>query len=321
MLNFLSAYRIPLHKATGSGAYQNVLRLLMGLYISGPNALSARGLAALQPDGVASLLGVSMHSEAPSGIPGVVMGTPRSGDMFEVCTLVCKACNEAGTRLERMGLRDLGELVLRTIKENKSKSDEEKCEAIVAQVSLRVAGQDGRGGVQEPCCVTEAASSKRSRKDGSTFEALTLTRLRSQLVANIPAFADAYLVDGTQPVYLYKKAFFLLEAFARRLSSAGAPSTASLPMFVDNVLPTVLVHARVLDLSNASPALRKWGADPDAKGEEKNQPGPQLRKEDAYAVRAAALDAGTQMVKRAKELAAEEGREWMAKITEADLGE
>jgi hypothetical protein len=140
-------------------------------------------------------------------------------------------------------------------------------------------------------------------------------------VANIPAFADAYLVDGTQPVYLYKKAFFLLEAFARRLSSAGAPSTASLPMFVDNVLPTVLVHARVLDLSNASPALRKWGADPDAKGEEKNQPGPQLRKEDAYAVRAAALDAGTQMVKRAKELATEEGREWMAKMTEADLGE
>jgi hypothetical protein len=150
MLNFLSAYRIPLHKATGSGAYQNVLRLLMGLYISGPNALSARGLAALQPDGVASLLGVNMHSEAPSGIPGVVMGTPRSGDMFEVCTLVCKACNEAGTRLERMGLRDLGELVLRTIKENKSKPDEEKCEAIVAQVSLSMwQGRVGRAGVQE----------------------------------------------------------------------------------------------------------------------------------------------------------------------------
>lgn len=140
-------------------------------------------------------------------------------------------------------------------------------------------------------------------------------------MANIPAFADAYLIDGTQPVYLYKKAFFLLEAFARRLSAAGAPSTACLPMFVDNVLPTVLVHARVLDLSSASPALRKWGADPDAKGEEKNQPGPQLRKEDAYAVRAAALDAGTQMVKRAKELAEEEGRGWMASMTEADLGE
>lgn len=108
---------------------------MMGLYISSSTALTALALSKLSPDGIASILDVSLHSEAPSGIPGVVMGTPKSGDMYVVCCLLAKACNETGAKLQEMGCRDLGEFVLRTLEGAQSESDERRCEILVARVS------------------------------------------------------------------------------------------------------------------------------------------------------------------------------------------
>lgn len=154
-----------------------------------------------------------------------------------------------------------------------------------------------------------------------------------QLASTFPAFNDAHLVGGQQPVYLYKKAFFLLQAISMRLGDKvpSIPSTQALPMFVDNVLPTMLIHLGVVDLSqSSSKALKAWGEEakktPPAQAVEsaKGDPpaeGPRLKKEDAYIVRAAALDAGSVVVQRARELASEPGKEWMKDMSEADLGE
>ena len=79
----------------------------------------------------------------------------------------------------------------------------------------------------------------------------------------------------------------------------------------------------IIDLSEStSPALCKWAAtaapsEADAKVVE----GPTLTHEDAYRVRAAALDAGTVVVEEAKKLAEAEPERygWMREMTEADL--
>ncbi|CEH13493.1 hypothetical protein CBOM_01413 [Ceraceosorus bombacis] len=286
LLNFLSAYRAPLHKATGSGAYQAVLRLVIGLYISGPNALSALALKELKADGVASLLNVSTTQESSSGIPGVVLGQPKTGDMYEVCQLVARACNSTGEVLLRLGLVDLGSLVLKALDRAKTLSDEERCEAVLAG-----------------------------------------------LVSTIPAFADAHLIDGSRPVYLFKKAFFLLQAISQR-GVANAPSTKTLPMFVDNVLPTMLIQLGLLDTSNVSSSfanlkafrpVRVRAPHTDSEGakaqHEAVEEGPRLSAEEAYVIRASALDAGSFIVKRAHELAQQDAPkyEWLGALTEADL--
>ncbi|PWN42446.1 hypothetical protein IE81DRAFT_290241 [Ceraceosorus guamensis] len=284
LLNFLSAYRAPLHKATGSGAYQAVLRLVIGLYISGPNALSALALKELKADGVASLLNVSTTQESSSGIPGVVLGQPNTGDMYEVCQLVARACNSTGEVLLRLGLVDLGSLVLKALERARTLSDEERCEAVLAE-----------------------------------------------LVSTIPAFADAHLIDGSRPVYLFKKAFFLLQAISQR-GVANAPSTKTLPMFVDNVLPTMLIQLGILDTSNVSSSFAALKAfrpvrapETDSKGakaqHEAVEEGPRLSAEEAYVIRASALDAGSFIVKRAHEIAQQDAPkyEWLGALTEADL--
>ena len=61
-------------------------------------------------------------------------------------------------------------------------------------------------------------------------------------------------------IYCFKKALFLINAIAIRFGAKDPspfpiPQTSHLPVFADNVLPSILIHLGVIDLSTAVPAL------------------------------------------------------------------
>lgn len=130
-------------------------------------------------------------------------------------------------------------------------------------------------------------------------------------------------------MYCFKKALLTLHAVALRFgksegpSSVPVPRTEHLPIFSDNVIPSLLVHLGVIDLTNADPALGLPQLFPDAqdparlqellaavepvyppakKTKEVPKEGPLLTVEQAYVLRAAAIDACELIVEAAKEL-------------------
>lgn len=152
------------------------------------------------------------------------------------------------------------------------------------------------------------------------------------------------VLDPPRPVYLFKKVFFLIFGIYQRLAlrPKGAdirlprlPDPKVLPMFVDNVLPTMCVYLGFIDASESTvPALRKWGKENaefkqliKEKGaggvpkEKKVTEGPRLTAEEAYVIRAAALDVGRVAMERVEALSGREGLGWLKGMTEADLGE
>jgi hypothetical protein len=61
-------------------------------------------------------------------------------------------------------------------------------------------------------------------------------------------------------IYCFKKALFLVNAIATRFGARDpspfpVPQTSHLPVFADNVLPSILIHMGIVDLSTAAPAL------------------------------------------------------------------
>ena len=73
---------------------------------------------------------------------------------------------------------------------------------------------------------------------------------RSHACSNLPFAA----------IYCFKKALFLINAIAIRFGAKDpspfpVPQTSHLPAFADNVLPSILIHLGVIDLSTAVPAL------------------------------------------------------------------
>jgi hypothetical protein len=61
-------------------------------------------------------------------------------------------------------------------------------------------------------------------------------------------------------IYCFKKALFLINAIAIRFGAKDpspfpVPQTSHLPVFADNVLPSILIHLGIIDLSTAAPAL------------------------------------------------------------------
>lgn len=150
------------------------------------------------------------------------------------------------------------------------------------------------------------------------------------------------VLDPPQPIYIFKKAFFLIFAIYQRLLLRRSapdelatglprmPDPAALPMFVDNVLPTMCLHLDLIDATESTvPALKAWAHDDAAykraqtgAGEGKSvKEGPRLTAQEAYVVRAAALDAGRVARERATEVLCErEGLGWLRGMTEADFG-
>ncbi|KIJ18968.1 hypothetical protein PAXINDRAFT_128203 [Paxillus involutus ATCC 200175] len=307
LLNFASGYRVPLHQQTGRGAWDNIRALAFGLYLSSvtgqDDLLAAKGMRSITPQQVAEFLSVKIHVERPhEELPGVTVGE-LGGPIYELVNLISTTLNETGEILEQSGVPDLGSFVLRSL------------------------------------------TSKRPGSNTSVDDIL------KDLVCAFPAFQDMAVVNDT-PVYCFKKALFLIHAVTLRFGSSSPPpfplpDTTQAPVFTDNVLPSMLVHLGVLDLSKAKDvALRgifpdvtndagidallavpdeaqgigsRSAAEPGTKS--KTAPpkeGPTLTSEQAYILRAAAVDACEKIIGYARSLdsaSLSDGQKWVKDIT------
>lgn len=110
------------------------------------------------------------------------------------------------------------------------------------------------------------------------------------------------------------------------------PDTSQLPVFSDNVVPSILVHLGIIDLSSATLELDRLFSDIDAeallqpaapaKETTKSVPreGPVLTLEQSYALRAAAIYACEVIVSTARGLAiADQDLLWVNSITLPEL--
>ncbi|KAL1748627.1 hypothetical protein HDZ31DRAFT_60077 [Schizophyllum fasciatum] len=300
LLNFASGYRAPLHAATARGAWDNIRALALALHIdaaapAAPDLLSAAGMRALAPGTVAELLRVPVHVErAHERIPALVVGE-LGGPLYDLVRLLTRTMNETGARLEEMGYPDLGTFVAEALR-----------------------------------------AGRRARSEGDPDA--EADKVLEQIVRAIPAFQDMYDLDG-EPVYCFKKALFLIHAVAVRFGALDpppfpVPNTNTLPIFSDNVIPSMLVHLGVLDLS-ASPLQRLF---PDARSKDKidallaapaddapapptgpPEEGPRVDAREGYILRAAAIDACEAMVKVARGLDVPADAQWIRELTLPDL--
>ncbi|KAF8520377.1 hypothetical protein BU17DRAFT_75631 [Hysterangium stoloniferum] len=225
LVNIGSGYRIPLHAHTGRGAWDSIRALILSLFITssaedGGDLLSATGLKSITTGKVASLMNVPTHTEKPhEQIPGVVVGE-LGGPLYDLVKIITSILNETGDILESQGYPDLGSFVLESLKEGE-----------------RVGKLSGRG--------------------------VDVEVVLEKIIRAIPAFRDMAMVNDT-PIYLFKKALFLLNGITSRLScrvgdDGGIPvsDTSTLPIYADNVIPSMLVHLGIIDLSQvSSSALR-----------------------------------------------------------------
>ncbi|WFD29090.1 hypothetical protein MSPP1_000095 [Malassezia sp. CBS 17886] len=283
LLNALSGYRNDFHQATGHGVFDSIRRLLLGLYLTpaddGVPPLSAKGLQGVRAASLAQILGVSTHTESQHPtLPFVTVGTV-GGPLQEPLELLATMCNDAGKFLDAHGKKDLGTYVLDAF--------------------------------------ADALAAAPEHIDSVLLGA----------IAQVPGFNDSTTVDFT-PAYVMKKALYLVHALREKVAQSPAgelPSAAAqmgahwqskdaaaLPMFIDNVIPTMLLYQRVLDMSSSDvSALHAWSPDASA---------PVLSGADAYRVRAGALTAGAQIVARAHACAkTDEARAWLASLTEVGL--
>ncbi|TKY88919.1 hypothetical protein EX895_002160 [Sporisorium graminicola] len=301
LLNAYSGYRTVFHKATGIGAYQNVVRLMMGLYIAGGEedrvvgaaALTAKGMAALSEAKVVELLGVSVHEEKQhESLPGVTVGV-RGGEMFEAVQMILSTVQGVGKTLLANNFASMGAYLVHLLQDTKSQNlnDQQATDYLVRQIA-------------------------------STF----------------PEFRDTHHIQPIDTdVYVFKRIFFLLHSLYVKFGQHPdlyIPNTfQTLPMFVDNVLPTLCVWLHLFD-QPAPPApdsmhtLYHWMAHSHQHADlardvlesmPNNMPGPTLSPDETYALRAATLNLGAALVERAKVLAKQDGLEWLHRLNEVDL--
>ncbi|KAG5636362.1 hypothetical protein H0H81_008310 [Sphagnurus paluster] len=184
--------------------------------------------------------------------------------------------------------------------------------------------------------VAEALEAGAKVKSGA--ETSQVDVVLERLVCAIPAFQDMAVVDN-QPIYCFKKALFLIHAIVIRFGSMSpppfpTPSTAQSPVFTDNVLPSMLIHLGVIDLST-SPGLSHLFPHADPSGlleafngnqNSQNVPkeGPILTSDQAYILRAAAIDACEMIVEVAHNLSGDSlppdgSLDWLKDINLPDL--
>lgn len=118
-------------------------------------------------------------------------------------------------------------------------------------------------------------------------------------------------------MHIHKRALLLLSwlraAFHSAANAPPLPDPGVLPAFVDNVIPSLLVYWGVLNLDHAKDdTIRQWASSGRRKAEAEDDvkpesvlPGPTLTREQAYIVRASALDACRAITVRCHQLAAE----------------
>jgi len=268
LLNFGSGYRAPLHAETGRGASDCMKALAFALYISTDDDLmSAHSMHNISQATVAELMRVNLHTEKPhETLQHVIVGELR-GPMYDLVTMITRVLNETGGILVNMGYPDLGMFVLEALK-------------------------DG----------------SKVRSDGNTQADVEV--ILERLVRAFPAFQDMAVVDG-QRIFCFKKALFLIHAISVRFGSADPPpfpvpsTSRDLPVFSDNVLCSMLVHLGVIDISQSPQLLSVFPhagspprlqtllatAAPGTGAKFLPNDGPILSANQAYILRAAAIDA------------------------------
>ncbi|GAA5873649.1 hypothetical protein JCM8547_002667 [Rhodosporidiobolus lusitaniae] len=263
LLNFLSGYREPLHRLTGRGAYSTILSLVLSAYLSStpdsasssPSLLTAAGMRQCTAGQISELARIKMHVERPHETLGPAVTV---GEKDEEAIEVCELL--AGV------LRETGE-------------------------ALQSEGKTSLG---------EWVAAKLRETGGDVGEMV------KALASTFPAFNDSHtlsLSGSSSPlqVHLYKKALWLLTVVNLRFSSSEEkpsfplPKTEGLPVFADNVLPSLLIHLSILLPSSSHlPGLSTVSlSDPSTL----LFPSPS-----ATSLRAAALHACSLIVKRAQEL-------------------
>lgn len=119
LLNFCHGYRIPLHKATGRGAYDTIRVFVFGLYLTSSDEddlISANGLKSISSTRVADLMQLTNHLHVEKPHPtnsAITIG--ELGPLYELVTLVTKVMNETGDILVNKGYASLGAFVVHTL--------------------------------------------------------------------------------------------------------------------------------------------------------------------------------------------------------------
>lgn len=144
--------------------------------------------------------------------------------------------------------------------------------------------------------------------------------LLSEAIKTFPAFRDHYLLSG-KPVYLYKKALFMLQAIASTFANSNAtfplPSTDDLPVFCDNVLPTMALHFHLIKITDGASETLRQILQPSASTTDKIVEGVRLGQADAYALRSATVSACEAVVARAH--SEKFNSTWLKSMTVVDL--
>jgi hypothetical protein len=122
LLNFASGYRIPLHTASGRGAWDSIRAFVLSLYLAsssdGVDLLSAKAIQAIETMKVAELMNLNVHVEQPhESIPGITIGK-LGGPLYDLVKLITATLNETGECLIRMGYPNLGSFVAEALKES-----------------------------------------------------------------------------------------------------------------------------------------------------------------------------------------------------------
>ncbi|KAJ3574660.1 hypothetical protein NP233_g1626 [Leucocoprinus birnbaumii] len=304
LLNFASGYRFPLHQQLRRGAWDTIRAFVFSLHITSSSEENLLSARGMQ----------STNMTKVAELMGVSLHVERPHE-----SLPGVMVGELGGPLYNL-VKQITEVLNQT------------------GTILVSGGYPNLGSF-----VLEALKEgSRSAEQGSTVLETVLERL----VKAFPAFQDMAIVDG-QAVYCFKKALFLIHAITIRFGSISPPPfpiplTENSPIFTDNVIPSMLIHLGVLNLTQApgldalfpsanvdrslqdllgpAPELKPnsdlplHGAVPKAPKE-----GPLVSNAQAFKLRAAAIDACEMIVSHARSISSN-GQEgdtptWIQEIT------
>ncbi|KDR75389.1 hypothetical protein GALMADRAFT_249435 [Galerina marginata CBS 339.88] len=303
LLNFASGFRVPLHAQTSRGAWDSIRALLFSMYIT-----STTGEGDLLSAKGLRTIDISKIAE----FMGVSLHVERPHD-----TIPGVVVGELGGPLYQ-----LVELI-----------------ASVLNETGRILEDTGYPDLGSFVAETLERTRKLQANDDAAVDFVLETLVRA-----FPGFRDMSEVNG-QPIYCFKKALFLIHAINIRFGSISPPpfpipSTTNIPVFADNVLPSLLVHLGVIDLSSTlslSGLFPPYGSEMSLEhllgsapastkavsGVLKMVPeeGPFVTPSQSYILRAAAINACELIVKTAQSLDATalgdggEHLDWISKIT------
>ena len=378
-----SGYRAPLHREIGRGAWDSIRAFVFGLYLSSEsdgegNFLSAMGMQTLSEAKIAELLGVSLHTERQhEHIPGLTI-SQVGGPGWELVQLLKTLLDETGKVLVNGGYPNLGSFVAEALKEGARVAQEKADPAVAADVVLEqvrcrhsIIGGNLHMQYVDPSYFFQLVRAIPGFQDMSIVNnQRTYLTFFFLFARNFPPSRACIVfpLHSSPPlpfaaIYCFKKALFLVNAIAIRfaakrerddaLSPFPIPHTSHLPVFADNVLPSILIHLGVIDLASATstssstsaplaslfPAIDGGAASdtaadlalllaaapvpPPGRTTEAAGPiieGPVLTPAQSYILRAAAIDACERIVSHAHAMsAAGRGAPWLKDVTLPDF--